>query len=245
MADATITEEIWKDIPDYGGRYQASSFGRVRSVDYTRNQLCGSKVFPVTYKGVILKNSFNPKTGYLQIGVSIDGKPQTRNVHCVVAEAFLGPKPPSFDVAHCDGDKANNAASNLRYATRRDNMMDKVAHGTMRNRDNGHSLSILNGQEINKMVELFALGRGSKEVAARFGVSRAYANDIKRKMLPHLTRRVSKQRIIAWDMVDGGGYEFDTITLCARHVGANAPAVGQHIRTNRSLLAGRWKIRRI
>jgi hypothetical protein len=28
-----IVDEIWKDIPEYEGFYQVSSFGRVRSVD--------------------------------------------------------------------------------------------------------------------------------------------------------------------------------------------------------------------
>lgn len=30
-----ITEEIWKDIPNYEGLYQVSSFGRVKAVQRT------------------------------------------------------------------------------------------------------------------------------------------------------------------------------------------------------------------
>lgn len=51
-------------------------------------------------------------------------------VHRLVAEAFL-PKPDDrHDVAHYDGDKSNNKASNLYWATKSENMLDKRRHGS-------------------------------------------------------------------------------------------------------------------
>ena len=59
--------------------------------------------------------------GYMQVGLSIDGKTATRYVHGLVAEAFLGLRPTGYDVNHIDGDKANNAVLNLEYCTRSEN----------------------------------------------------------------------------------------------------------------------------
>ena len=56
--------------------------------------------------------------GYLIMNV--EGK--TRTIHTLVAEAFLGIRPDGYDVDHIDGNKLNNAASNLRYVTHIENM---------------------------------------------------------------------------------------------------------------------------
>lgn len=43
-----MTKEIWKDIPNYEGIYQASNLGRIRTVDRKiningKNQFCNFK----------------------------------------------------------------------------------------------------------------------------------------------------------------------------------------------------------
>lgn len=48
----------------------------------------------------------------------------------LVLEAFVGPRPPGLDGCHNDGNKLNNSLSNLRWATRKDNMADARTHGT-------------------------------------------------------------------------------------------------------------------
>lgn len=57
------------------------------------------------------------KGGYLRVTLTIDGRRMGKLVHCVVAEAFIGPRPPGHEVNHKDGDKLNNAVSNLEYVT--------------------------------------------------------------------------------------------------------------------------------
>lgn len=51
-------------------------------------------------------------------------------IHRLVANSFLGPRPAGLDTLHIDGDKTNNAVTNLRYGTRSENELDKVRHGT-------------------------------------------------------------------------------------------------------------------
>lgn len=50
-------EEIWKDIPNYEGYYQASNLGRVRSLD----RVVINKGFPARLKGMVLKQTIGSK----------------------------------------------------------------------------------------------------------------------------------------------------------------------------------------
>lgn len=43
-------------------------------------------------------------------------------IHKLVAEAFLGNKPPKHEINHKDGNKSNNHASNLEYVTHKENI---------------------------------------------------------------------------------------------------------------------------
>jgi len=68
---------------------------------------------------------------YYCVRLMLDGKPVKRNVHALVCEAFYGPKPsPDHVVAHSDGNRKNNHATNLRWATQKENLDDTDIHGT-------------------------------------------------------------------------------------------------------------------
>lgn len=77
---------------------------------------------------------------FLRPGIASNGYPtvalgrgNTRTVHSLVAEAFIGPCPPGQEVRHDNGDRKNPHLSNLLYGTRAQNIADAIAHGT-RNR---------------------------------------------------------------------------------------------------------------
>ena len=86
--------EVWRLCTRHPG-YLVSSHGRVRRIG-----------------GGILKPWPNPR-GYLYVdlGKTRRGQP----VHQLVAEAFLGPRPPGCEPDHEDHDRTNNAADNLRW----------------------------------------------------------------------------------------------------------------------------------
>ncbi len=116
--------ELWKDIPGYEGKYQASDEGRIRSLD--RRVGTPGKVGFKTMKGRILRPG-PTKTGHLYVVLG-HGKAGTP-VHTLVALTFLGPRPPGADICHNDGDPTNNKLDNLRYDTRTNNILDVYRSG--------------------------------------------------------------------------------------------------------------------
>lgn len=119
--------ETWKAVPGYEGYYEASTMGRVRSVErvvmLVDRQM---KPRPCIYKSRVLK----PHIGEIsdrnilprcQVVLSKDGKTRSVQVHRIIAETFL-PNPESYEtINHKDGDPMNNAVENLEWATRRQN----------------------------------------------------------------------------------------------------------------------------
>ena len=126
MDDKQPTIEQWRDIPGRPG-YQVSDHGRVRGLDRTTTTTNGQVRH---YKGKVLRTTPNRQDGYQTVHLYTHGKQQTRYVHSLVAEAFIGARPEGMEICHGDGDRTNNSLENLRYGTRSDNMLDRVRHGT-------------------------------------------------------------------------------------------------------------------
>lgn len=92
--------------------YAVSSLGRVR------RETAG----PNAVVGVIKNPQVNPVTGYRHVKVSGTEGKRSMSIHRLVAEAFI-PNPAGLkEIDHIDRDKSNNAADNLRWSTRRQNM---------------------------------------------------------------------------------------------------------------------------
>ncbi|MCQ2163589.1 MAG: NUMOD4 motif-containing HNH endonuclease [Bacteroidales bacterium] len=102
--------EKWKDIEGYEGKYQVSTLGRVRSLNYIR-------------KGMISElRQGRGKKRYNKVVLYMDGKPKTYYVHRLVIQTFLGQAPEGKPcVDHIDGNFLNNKLSNLRYVSYKEN----------------------------------------------------------------------------------------------------------------------------
>ena len=121
--------EEWRDVVGYEGLYQVSSLGRVKSLarSYHAPRKGTMALIPIPER---MLSRVVGKVGYFTVGLSRLGKTKTVYVHQLVCEAWHGPRPTGHDVAHSDGDKLNCAPQNLRWATRRENLLDKARHGT-------------------------------------------------------------------------------------------------------------------
>lgn len=112
-----MTTEIWKDIPDYEGSYQASTLGRIKSLPRSVNR--NGSLLPV--RGCIKKGAPNHK-GYLLVVLKNSKTGIGKAIHRWVALTFI-PNPLNLpQVNHKDGDKLNNRVDNLEWCTASYNM---------------------------------------------------------------------------------------------------------------------------
>lgn len=112
-------KEIWKDIPEYKGEYQASSIGRVRSIDRYVSGRGDTKRF---VKGKVLSPGVK-WNGYEHVSLS-NGK--DCNVHRLIAITFITNPKRKPCVNHKDGNKRNNKTSNLEWVTHSENEFHSI-----------------------------------------------------------------------------------------------------------------------
>jgi hypothetical protein len=162
---ATVqTDEIWVDIEGYGGVYQVSNLGRVRSH-------CGPKWGTRSRKPRVLKPGHDGN--YLAVNLMFGTGYRRMRIHRLVSAAFIGSCPPGQEVRHLDGNPSNNQASNLAYGTRLMNMQDAIEHGTIR-RGEDKSQAKLTDAAVRKIRAIYAAGgRSHRSLAAEFGVTHA------------------------------------------------------------------------
>lgn len=165
-------DEIWKDIPGYEGKYQASTQGRIRSLDRSVSGTCHFTGQPFTrkIKGKILRPGRYCKTGHLSVvlGRGTPGKP----VHQLVMRTFIGEPPKGTEVLHINGKPDDNALSNLRYGTRTENILDVYKQGKV-----WRKLTIEDVYDIR--FELLCGIKGTA-IAEKYGVSNSAISVIKR-----------------------------------------------------------------
>lgn len=116
--------EVWKDIPDYEGRYQASSLGRIKSLKReTNNQYCK--------EDIILKIKRH-KNGYLFAALYKNGKQKDISIHRLVATTFLENKNNYPCINHINGNKEDNSVSNLEWCSYSHNTKEAFKTGLMK-----------------------------------------------------------------------------------------------------------------
>jgi hypothetical protein len=115
--------EEWKDIPNYEGLYQASSEGRIRTVEgkTTSNAIHKER----HWKSRIMKGRGDNYITGKRVGLWKDGKCKDFLVARLVALTFLGDPPDGYTVNHKDGNRMNNAVFNLEWLS----LADNIRHG--------------------------------------------------------------------------------------------------------------------
>lgn len=95
------SNEIWRDVVGYEGRYQASDLGNIKSL--ISNKILKPRIDKNGYFKVILYTGNGDKKEF--------------RLHRLIAETFI-PNPENLPcVNHIDEDKTNNAVDNLEWCT--------------------------------------------------------------------------------------------------------------------------------
>lgn len=124
LATRETGDETWAPILIAPG-YEASSLGRVRSVERTITRTNGA---PQIIRGRVLR-PMPTGDGYRYVRTAAGRK---HRVHRLVLVAFHGIPAPGHIGCHNDGDRTNNVLTNLRWDTPSANVQDQVRHGTHR-----------------------------------------------------------------------------------------------------------------
>lgn len=157
--------ERWRPIVGYEGVYEISDFGRVRRCSGGQGAIVGRVL--TCKRGT---------AGYLHVDLSIGDQKTRFLIHRLVATAFIGPRPSdSHEVNHRDAVKTNNAATNLEWLTRQENIAHAGELGLYGGRplpgsSNGRAkLTDFQVAEIRSLKGIV----GARRLAERFGVSRS------------------------------------------------------------------------
>ena len=160
--------EVWKDVVDWEGCYQVSSFGNVRSKDKVRVKERQGKTVHAFYKGRVMKIKLK-QDGYLGVHLRDDQRNSHPTTHRLLALSFIkniGNKP---TVNHKDGNKQNNNISNLEWATHSEQTIHAFDTGLLKPRGapiyspefkaRVYDYFLTNGCSINELKRVFNISQ--------------------------------------------------------------------------------------
>lgn len=146
--DTLPESEQWRPVGRLGV-FEVSNFGRIRAARDER-----------------LKPQTRARSGFLVVNLYAGGRSCVRNVHSIVAEAFLGPRLAGFMVVHRDGDRRNNKPDNLEYR----HLRERIPRNPATRIADSHGLKLCRA-EADEIRRRARLGASTVALAEEFGVS--------------------------------------------------------------------------
>ena len=165
IIDGRVYIEKWKDVFGYEGKYQVSSFGRIKTLP---RKHCMNKE-------IILKGCPD-KNGYMQVAFWKCNKTSTQKVHRLVAKHFVKNTENKPQVNHKNGIKDCNFYKNLEWVTNQENQIH--ARDTGLNNSHGERSNLA---KLNKgiVLEIFNSKLLQKELAKIYNVRQTQISRIK------------------------------------------------------------------
>lgn len=151
--------ETWRTIAGYGGFYDVSDEGRVRSWHKGK---WGRASEPKILRASPASN------GYCRVTLQGVTRNEYRQVHELALTTFRGPAPVGMLGAHCNGNPLDNRLWNLRWATPKGNGDDTEWHGR-RAWGERHGMAKLDDDAV-RFIRTSSLP--VKDLAVRFSVCR-------------------------------------------------------------------------
>lgn len=160
--------ELWMPIPGWVGLYEASTLGRIRSLDreWVQPHTRTGRPVKMTKKGRVLRTP-RERTGYQRVTLRAPGRKEVRSVHQLILEAFVGMRPDGMVCRHLNGDPADNRLCNLAWGTVEQNVRDREDHGRTV-RGSKHWQSRFSEDEVLKIRQEKASGMGISDLARKY-----------------------------------------------------------------------------
>ncbi len=160
-----MTNETWKNVQKYDGKYQVSNMGKLRAL--YRKERNGNREYSVP----LVISPFTITRGYQIVSLYKDGKQIKTLLHRLVLATFCGmPANREMDCAHLDGNPKNNALVNLAWVTKKENQSHRKIHGTDCSGEK-HPNAKLTNNDVRMIRQLLDSGVSRKIVAGKFGVT--------------------------------------------------------------------------
>lgn len=160
----TTIENLWQIVPGLEGRYAASPTGDIWDLADHR------AVTP-----------FLNSDGYPTVVLFENGNETAASVHRLVMAVFHGERPPTIQVNHRNGDKADNRLDNLEYCTQAENIRHRIDTLGFQVRGEANVNARLTREQVREIRHL-ANGGGllQREVAEKFGIAQQTVSKIVR-----------------------------------------------------------------
>lgn len=165
-------EEVWKDIPDFEGLYQVSNYGKVKSLERTK-QGCLEFYRP----DKLLKPGLS-HNGYQSIHLCNKDKKKSWRVNRLVATVFIPNPDNKPQVNHIDGNKLNNRADNLEWSSPKENTHHAIRTGLSDVKGESNGCAKLTNEDV---LFIRSCGLQTKVLVEKFGVYRTLIQRIRRK----------------------------------------------------------------
>lgn len=151
-----MKKEEWKPVPDYGGFYEVSNHGRVRSFYHYPS---GYILSPIAHR-----------FGYKCFSLHKNNKQRTIALHRLLLMCFVGKPPKSYQAAHINGNCMDNRLENLRWCSVSENQSHRAIHGTS-NRGEGNGRSKISKKDVLKIRKLHKKGLSQKQISQQFPIT--------------------------------------------------------------------------
>lgn len=166
--------EIWKKIPiEHCKFYEASSQGRIRSIDYLLFDINGHKRF---YKSKIRKPRIH--NGYKRLSLTYKKKNITYKVARLIAITFIPNPKNKPQVNHLKG-KLNDSVDALEWTTASENIKHAYDTGLIKPKygeDNPQSK--LTEKQVKQIRKLYKQGLTQQNIADQFHINRCNISEI-------------------------------------------------------------------
>lgn len=122
--------EQFKPIPGYGGRFEVSNLGTVRTQPYTDRAGARRRGHTITPRVAA--------SGHHMVRLWDGERNFTTGAHRLLLTAWVGPCPEGYEACHKNGIPDDNRPDNLYWGTHSDNQRDAVIHGANWNTKKTH-----------------------------------------------------------------------------------------------------------
>lgn len=150
--------ETWRAVPGFEGKYEVSDAGMVKSL-------------PRRGMDEHLLTPGRSSNGYLTVTLYGQGANRSYMVQELVTLAFIGPRPPDTYIRHLDGNRTNNALTNLTYGTASENYRDVYDYGKTHRK--------LTRDDVQDIRAKLRSGLSTHDIAKEYGVCERAVRNIR------------------------------------------------------------------